>query len=330
MKRKLLSLALATTLTAGMLTACSDDAGKTQPSETGETTASTTASDEVPVDRNYDGEIPEIGGEWGKSVTFTAANGPEPDVVVAKTLIEGSGEEVGADDIVAAHYHGMLWDGTVFDSTFDRAPEGKNSEPLVFSLNQVIKGWKHGLAGQRVGDRVELVIPAAYGYGKAGAGDKIPGGATLVFVVDLVGKLDPTNTSALENARTTDNKPPAGLSIEGPLGMKPTIAFDHDAKAPTEATAIELAAGSGPKIAANDAVSYHITGSQWGKGDDAESTWDMGLAEYSQQAIGNTLGFANMSVGSRVLVIHPDTQNPENAMVFVVEITGAMDVSPVQ
>lgn len=330
MKRKLVSLALATTLTAGMLSACSDEADKTKPSETGETTATTNVADDVPVDRNYDGEIPEIGGEWGKSVTFTAAKGEEPNVVVAKTLIEGSGDEVGLDDVVAAHYHGMLWDGTVFDSTFDRAPEGKNSEPLVFSLNQVIKGWKHGLAGQRVGDRVELVIPAAYGYGEAGAGDKIPGGATLVFVVDLVGKLDPTNTSALKDAKVTDNKPPAGLSIDGPLGMKPTIAFDHDVKAPTEATAIELAAGNGPKIGKNDAVSYHITGSQWGKGDEADSTWDMGVADYSQRAVGNTLGFENMNVGSRVLVIHPDTQNPENAMVFVVDITGAMDVSPVQ
>ena len=43
-----------------------------------------------------------------------------------------------------------------------------------------------GLLAMCVGEKRKLVIPADLGYGDTGAGDKIPGGATLVFEVELV------------------------------------------------------------------------------------------------------------------------------------------------
>ena len=59
---------------------------------------------------------------------------------------------------------------------------------LKFPLGQgqVIKGWDSGLAGQKVGSRVLLVIPPAEGYGTAGSPPKIAGTDTLVFVVDIL------------------------------------------------------------------------------------------------------------------------------------------------
>jgi len=38
----------------------------------------------------------------------------------------------------------------------------------------------------RPGDRWELVLPASLGYGERGAGGKIPGGATLIFDLELI------------------------------------------------------------------------------------------------------------------------------------------------
>ena len=98
-------------------------------------------------------------------------------------LVVGDGEVAQAGDSVSVHYTGWLKDGTKFDSSVDRG------EPFVFHLGQgrVIPGWDEGVAGMRVGGKRKLVIPPELGYGDAGAGGGlIPGGATLVFDVELL------------------------------------------------------------------------------------------------------------------------------------------------
>lgn len=103
-----------------------------------------------------------------------------PDELVVQTLIKGDGPEVTEDQSVTAHYTGMLLDGTVFDSSWDRG------SPSTFSLQGVIPGWTQGLAGQTVGSQVLLVIPAELGYGEQGSGETIPPNSPLVFVVDIL------------------------------------------------------------------------------------------------------------------------------------------------
>jgi FKBP-type peptidyl-prolyl cis-trans isomerase FkpA len=96
-----------------------------------------------------------------------------------KVIKEGTGATPTAEDVVEVHYHGTLADGTVFDSSVER---GKT---ISFPLNRVIKGWTEGLQTMKEGGKSKFVIPADLAYGEAGAPPKIPGGATLVFEVEL-------------------------------------------------------------------------------------------------------------------------------------------------
>ncbi len=91
----------------------------------------------------------------------------------------GSGRHPGATDKVTVHYAGSFIDGTEFDSSI------KRGEPATFPLNRVIKGWQEGVQLMGVGDKVEFAIPQDLAYGPNGRGP-IPGGATLLFTVELL------------------------------------------------------------------------------------------------------------------------------------------------
>lgn len=100
-----------------------------------------------------------------------------------KKRVENCPKRSKKGDVLKMHYTGSLEDGTEFDSSIPRG------EPLSFTLGsgQVIKGWDQGLMGMCEGEKRKLVIPSDLGYGASGSPPKIPGGATLIFEVELVG-----------------------------------------------------------------------------------------------------------------------------------------------
>ncbi|HEY0187963.1 MAG TPA: FKBP-type peptidyl-prolyl cis-trans isomerase [Cellulomonas sp.] len=102
-----------------------------------------------------------------------------PTELVAQTLIQGAGEAVTADETIVVNYSGWLWDGTSFDSSWD------TGSPMATELSNLIEGWQDGLVGQTVGSQVLLIIPPDLGYGDDDNGS-IPGGSTLIFVVDIL------------------------------------------------------------------------------------------------------------------------------------------------
>lgn len=95
---------------------------------------------------------------------------------------QGEGAEAKAGDNVTVHYVGTLTDGSKFDSSRDRG------QGFRFRLGggQVIKGWDQGVAGMKVGQLRKLTIPSDLAYGDRGFPPVIPGGATLVFEVELL------------------------------------------------------------------------------------------------------------------------------------------------
>ena len=83
-------------------------------------------------------------------------------------------------DIVTVHYEGKLLDGRVFDSSYARG------QPATFPLNRLVPGWQIAIPNMGVGEIIEIAIPADLAYGPVGRGP-IPGNATLVFKVELLG-----------------------------------------------------------------------------------------------------------------------------------------------
>ena len=129
--------------------------------------------------------------EKAASAAFLAEQAAKPGVtkLASGVLIEevsaGSGKSPVESDTVKVHYHGTLADGTKFDSSVDRG------EPAVFPLTRVIPCWTEGLQKMKTGGKARLVCPSDVAYGDSGRPPSIPGGAALVFEVELIEIVDP-------------------------------------------------------------------------------------------------------------------------------------------
>ena len=100
--------------------------------------------------------------------------------IIITELVAGTGESPSPEQEVKVHYHGTLTDGTVFDSSVDRG------EPTTFPLNRVIPCWTEAVGKMKVGGKARIVCPPELAYGDRGAPPRIPGGAPLVFEVELI------------------------------------------------------------------------------------------------------------------------------------------------
>ena len=120
------------------------------------------------------------GREYAEKAAKEPGASKLPSGVVYKTLTPGNGPSPAATDKVKVNYEGRLTNGTVFDSSY------KRGQPAEFGLNQVIKCWTEGVQKMKVGEKARLVCPSDIAYGDHGHPPTIPGGATLVFDVELL------------------------------------------------------------------------------------------------------------------------------------------------
>lgn len=103
-----------------------------------------------------------------------------PSGIQYLVLKEGTGAQPLVSQSVTAHYKGELLDGKEFDSSFRR------NKPFTAPLRALIKGWQEVLPMMKEGSHWRLWIPSDLAYGDRGAGPDIPGGATLMFEVELI------------------------------------------------------------------------------------------------------------------------------------------------
>ncbi|HEV2832194.1 MAG TPA: FKBP-type peptidyl-prolyl cis-trans isomerase [Hanamia sp.] len=124
--------------------------------------------------------------EKEEGIKFLEANKNRPEVVTLPSglqyeiLTKGTGPVPKATDTVKANYIGSLIDGKEFDNSY------KRGQPLEIPVSGVIQGWVEALQLMPVGSKWKLFIPSDLGYGDRGAGGAIPGGAALVFTIELL------------------------------------------------------------------------------------------------------------------------------------------------
>ena len=121
-----------------------------------------------------------------ESTKFLEENKKRPGVTTLPSGLQyeiitaGTGPIPTAENTVKAHYAGSLINGKEFDNSF------KRGEPIEIPVTGVIQGWVEALQLMPVGSKWRLFIPSELGYGDRGAGRDIPGGAALIFDIELI------------------------------------------------------------------------------------------------------------------------------------------------
>jgi FKBP-type peptidyl-prolyl cis-trans isomerase FkpA len=100
--------------------------------------------------------------------------------LIYRDIQPGTGASPNATDSVKVNYRGTLIDGTEFDSSY------KRNQPAQFPLSGVIRCWTEGVQKMKVGGKAQLVCPSDIAYGDSGHPPVIPGGATLIFEIELL------------------------------------------------------------------------------------------------------------------------------------------------
>jgi peptidylprolyl isomerase len=128
-------------------------------------------------------KLPAVVLKNGKPTGLSWAGIAKPSLttpVQRVVLKKGKGATLKGTETVTVNYLGSTYKSAKpFESSF-------TAKPLTQPLSGLIPGWKIGLTGVKVGSRVLLQIPPALAYGAEGSGSKIPGNATLWFVIDVV------------------------------------------------------------------------------------------------------------------------------------------------
>ena len=170
-----LLLAVAVSLS---LAACGSDDESTQSSAQ----ESTTQACET---RSATAEPPaEVSADLTEKPEVPTTDAPPPCDLEINDVVVGTGAEAVEGSTAEVKYVGAFYGtGEEFDSSWSRGDA--ETLPVPVGAGRVIAGFDQAITGMHVGGRRMVIIPSDLGYGAEDYGS-IPGGSTLVFVIDLV------------------------------------------------------------------------------------------------------------------------------------------------
>jgi FKBP-type peptidyl-prolyl cis-trans isomerase len=271
------------------------------------------------------------GANFGQKPTVSKGKGTPPKNLQVKVLSQGNGATLGKGSIAQVNYLGQTYDSdTPFDTSF-----GKQPFKLLVGTGQVIKGWDQALEGQKVGSRIQVIIPPDLGYGSQGSPPQIPPNATLFFVVDILkGTNPPKSAQGAVQPQNDSSLPKVGTNTDG---KAPSLDVPKTA-APKKLVANYVIEGNGPVVKNTDTVVVQYKSLLWDGAKPFDSTYDRNapttLPLGQLPVKGLTNGLAGKKVGSRVLLVLPPDQAfgsqppngvpPNSTLVFSVDILGTM------
>ncbi|MGR8011513.1 FKBP-type peptidyl-prolyl cis-trans isomerase [Streptomyces hypolithicus] len=275
------------------------------------------------------------GAKFGEKPTIAKGKGDPPKELKTEVISEGKKDAATTKkgDAIEVNYLGQAWDSTKpFDNSFDR----KQAFPLTLGAGMVIPGWDKGLEGQKVGSRVELVIPPEQAYGAQGSPPSIKPNATLVFVVDILkAKSIPSSAKGSEVAQDNIDLPKVATTSDG---KAPKVTMPKESDPPKKLVSNYVLESDGPTVKATDTVSVAYQGLIWKGGKLFDSTYAQGkIQQFALPQVtlkGLKTGLVGKKAGSRVLVVVPPDQAfgdkkqqsiPANStLVFQVDILAVM------
>ncbi len=126
----------------------------------------------------------EVSTDLAEAPQVPPSDGAPPCDLVISDVVVGTGPAAVAGATAAVKYVGAFYEtGEEFDSSWSRGAD--ETLPVTLGEGRVIPGFEQAITGMAVGGRRMVTIPSDLAYGPQGQGP-IPGGATLVFVLDLV------------------------------------------------------------------------------------------------------------------------------------------------
>ncbi|WP_406252205.1 FKBP-type peptidyl-prolyl cis-trans isomerase [Streptomyces atratus] len=272
------------------------------------------------------------GAKFGEKPTLAKGTGNPPKELKTRVVSQGDGATLKNGDAIQVNYLGQSWDSDKpFDNSFDR----KQPFDLTLGAGMVIQGWDKGLVGQKVGSRVQLVIPPDLGYGAQGQGDIKPN-ATLVFVVDVLKATQiPASAKGTEVAQDNLDLPKVGTNTDG---KAPKVTVPTKSDPPTKLVSNYILESKGDVVKDTDSVVVNYVGLTWKDGKTFDSTYATGktqtfpLAQVTLKGLKN--GLVGKKIGSRVLLVIPPDQGfgdkaqqsipAKSTLVFTVDLLAKM------
>lgn len=285
------------------------------------------------------------GGDGGSSdlssIKVSSAKTPKVTVdkgfKVSKTetdvITEGSGDTLKDGDTVKVNYAALNGrTGKQFDSSYTRGV------PVTWTLDtkQIFPGIVKGLTDQKVGSRVVVGVSPKDGFGVDKKEFGIKADDSLVFVFDIVSKLEVTGKSK----SLPSDLPKLKLDKDGhPSGFTPS---DDVKKKQTKQSLHTVVAGDGAKIEKGQTLTAQYVGQVYPDGAVFDESWTKGPANFPVGTGGLIKCWDELLVGqklgSRVVLVCPADKaygdNPQgdvikkgDTLIFAIDLLDAAAAS---